>query len=124
MDPTFLLVTVSAVVVVVIGILIAVGVKFLERQSDRDAEASRLQLDILDALRRDPELRGATVLPVVTVNWRGSVTVELSGTTTTPELGDRLLQAVEREILRHPAKPRVVSRIGLPPDQPTARRTA
>jgi hypothetical protein len=125
MSPTLVLVAVSTTVVVVIGVLVALGVKFLERQSDREAAATRLQLDIGEALGRDPELRPVSILPVVTVNWRGGLTVELNGSAATPELRDAALRAVERETGRLKRQPRLVSRIGVvAPGPPVTRRTA
>lgn len=120
-----MLVVISTAVIAVIGVLVAFGVKFLERQSDREAAATRLQLDIGEALRRDPELRPVSLLPVVTANWRGKVTVELNGSAATPELRDAALRTIEREIGRLRRRPRLVSRIGVvAPGKPATRRTA
>jgi len=125
MAPTLVLVVVSTAVILVIGVVVAAGVKFLEHQSDREAAATRLQLDIGEALRRDPELRPVSILPVVSVNWRGRVTVELNGSAATPELRDAALRTIEHETGALTRRPRLVSRIGVgAAGHPVTRRTA
>lgn len=125
MGPTTVLVLISTVAILVIGLLVALGVKYLEKQSEREAEATCLQLDIAEALRRDPELRPVSILPVATVDWRGRLTIELNGSAATPELRDAALRTVEREMATLSLRPHVVSRIGVvAPGQPVTRRTA
>ncbi len=63
-----------------------------------------------------------SILPVVHVNWRGNVTVELNGSAATPELRDAALRTVERETETLKRRPRLVSRIGVvAPGQPVTR---
>jgi hypothetical protein len=103
--PTLLI---GVAVVVVIGLLIAWGVRRLEAHNRRDEEAARLTQALADPLAREPALAGAGVMPVVTVPWRGRPRVELTGWVSSREMRDAAVRAVEREAGRLGCAVRIV----------------
>jgi hypothetical protein len=99
-----------AVVLVVCG-LITLGVRYLEARSRREDEATRLQQVLSEPLAREPALAICSVLPVVSVPWRGPARVELTGWVPSPEIRDVALRTVEREAARLGQRVRIVDRI-------------
>jgi hypothetical protein len=87
----------SVAMVALVGGLITLGVSYLESRSRRDEDAARLQLALTGPLSRDPALAGASVLPVVSLPWRGPARVELTGCVRSRDLRDAAVRAVERE---------------------------
>ena len=119
--------TVSGVAagIALLGLLIAWGVRRLESNERREREATRLQERIAESISREPRLRMASLLPVVTVPRRGPVIVELTGEVASPRMRDVVLETARREVARacgagRPARPfTVVNRLGI-----AARRSA
>ena len=101
------------VAVVVVGVLIVAGVRYLEAQSRYDDEATRLQQALIEPLAREPGLTGSTVLPLVTMRLHGLVRVELTGWVPSPEVRDAAARVVERESARLGRRVRVVNRLAL-----------
>jgi hypothetical protein len=99
--------------VLVIGVLIALGVRYLEVQSRHDEEATRLQQALIEPLARDPLLAGSAVLPLVTMPLRGPARVELTGSVASREVRDAAERAVERESTRLGRRVSVVNRIDI-----------
>jgi hypothetical protein len=102
-----------AVVAVVAGLLIVVGigVKMFDLKRKREAEAVQLQAQLADALLREG---GLTITPTAHIPlWAGGpVTVELSGPApSSPEGREAALQLVEREAARIRPDVRVIDRI-------------
>jgi hypothetical protein len=102
-----------AVVSVIVGLLIVVGigVKMYDLKRKRDAEAVQLQAQLSDALLREG---GLTITPTAHIPlWAGGpVTVELSGPAPeSPEGREAALQLVEREAARIRPDVRVIDRI-------------
>lgn len=89
-----------AAAVVLIGLLIAWGVRRLEAGERREGEATRLQARIAESLSREPRLRMALLLPVVTVPRRGPVVVELTGEVASSQARDVVLETARREVAR------------------------
>ena len=105
--------SILAVVAVVAGLLIVVGigVKMFDLKRKREAEAVQLQAQLADALLREG---GLTITPTAHIPlWAGGpVTVELSGPPPeSPEGREAALQLVEREAARIRPDVRVVDRI-------------
>lgn len=86
--------------IVLLGLLIAWGVRRLEADERREREATRLQERIAECLSREPRLRAASLLPVVSVPRRGPVVVELTGEVPSAAARDLVLEAARREIAR------------------------
>lgn len=102
-----------AVVAVVAGLLIVVGigVKMFDLKRKREAEAVQLQAQLSDALLREG---GLAITPTAHIPlWAGGpVTVELSGPApSSPEGREAALQLVESEAARIRPDVRVVDRI-------------
>jgi hypothetical protein len=97
--------------VLVVGILIALGVRYLEAQSRHDEEATRLQQALIEPLAREPVLADGSVQPLVTLPLRGPARVELSGWVASPEARDAAGRAVERESARLGRRVRIVNRL-------------
>jgi membrane protein implicated in regulation of membrane protease activity len=93
------------------GVLIALGVRYLEAQSRHDEEATRLQQALIEPLARDPALAGSAVLPLVSVPLRGPARVELTGSVSSPEVRDAVVRTVERESARLGRRVRVINRL-------------
>ncbi len=102
---------IGGVVVLVAGGLITWGVLYLEEQNRRDARATRLQSDLTAALRRDPALTDLSILPVVQVPRAGPISVDLAGDVPSAATHDRLITAIEHELLRHPTDARIIDRL-------------
>jgi hypothetical protein len=87
-------------VAVGIVLLIAWGVRRLEAGERRERDATRLQERIAESISREPRLRTASMLPVVTVPRRGPVIVELTGEVESVRARDLVLQTARREVAR------------------------
>jgi hypothetical protein len=86
--------------IVLLGLLIAWGVRRLEANERREREATRLQERIAEAISREPRLRTASMLPVVSVPGSGPVIVELTGEVSSAHARDLILETVRREVAR------------------------
>jgi len=113
---------IGAVVALVIGGLIAWGVRHLEGRSARDEDAARLTQALTEPIAREPMLAGSGVMPVVTRPWRGRPRVELTGWVVSREMRDAAVRAVEREARRLARPVRVIDRLEIL--DRTTRRTA
>jgi hypothetical protein len=102
---------VGIAIVVVIGVLIALGVRYLEARSRRDEDAARLQQALSEPFARDPALAGCSVLPVTSLPLRGPALIELTGWVPSPEVGTVAVRAVEREAARLGQQIRIVDRL-------------
>ncbi len=109
------------VAVVVVGVLIVAGVRYLEAQSRYDDEATRLQQALIEPLAREAVLAGSTVLPLVTMPLHGLIRVELTGWVPSAEVREAAGRAVEREFARLGRRVRVVNRLELVSQQGIAR---
>lgn len=98
-------------VVLVVGVLIALGVRYLETQSRHDEEATRLQQALIEPLAREPALAGSSVLPLVTLPLRGPARVELTGRVPSRDVRDAAGRAVERESARLGRRVRIFNRL-------------
>jgi hypothetical protein len=95
----------------VVGLLIALGVRYREVQSRRDEEATRLEQALVEPLARDPALAGSCVLPLVSIPLRGPARVELTGRVTSADVRDAARRTVEREFARLGRRLRVVNHL-------------
>ena len=87
-------------VAVAIALLIVWGVRRLEADDRREREATRLQDRIAESISREPRLRMASMLPVVSVPRRGPVVVELTGEVASVRARDLVLETARREVAR------------------------
>ncbi|HEU4370142.1 MAG TPA: hypothetical protein VFV05_18110 [Methylomirabilota bacterium] len=97
--------------VVTIGMLIALGVRYLEARSRGDEEAARLQLALSEPLARAPELAGSAVRPVVSLSVNGRPRVELTGWVPSVDVREAAVRAVEHEAERLGRPVRIVDRL-------------
>jgi predicted component of type VI protein secretion system len=104
---------------VVVGALIALGVRYLEARSRRDEAAARLQQAICEPLAHEPGMRECSVLPIVSLPMRGAARIELTGWVSSAETREAVTRAVQREAARLGQPVRVVDRL-----QVTMRRPA
>jgi hypothetical protein len=88
---------IGGAVVLVVGLLIAWGVQYLEHHRRRDEDAARLAAALTEPLAREPALAGAAVRPVVTWPSRQRPRVELTGWVRTAKMREAAVRAVERE---------------------------
>src|SRR5215470_3996130 len=82
------------------GVLIAIGVRYLERNRSWRAKADRLQAKLVSELGYDRTLTGMSFVPAVSVDADGVTKITVSGVVPTPTDRVRLLRAVERETAR------------------------
>jgi len=97
--------------VVAIGVIIALGVRYLEARSRRDEEAARLQMALSEPLARAPALAGCAVRPVVSLSVNGRPRVELTGWVPSVDLRQAAVRAVEHEAERLGRRVRIVDRL-------------
>jgi hypothetical protein len=102
--------------VLVVGVLIALGVRYLEAQSRHDEEATRLQQALVEPLAHEAALAGSAVVPLVTIPLRGPARVELTGWVPSGDVRDAAVRAVEREAARLGRRIRVVVRMDVQDD--------
>jgi hypothetical protein len=111
-------------VVVVIGVLIALGVRVLEARSRRDEEAAGLQQALTEPLAREPALANCSVLPVASLPLGGRPRVELTGWVSSAAARDRAVQVVEQETTRLGRRVRIVDRLSIVGEGGPVRRPA
>jgi hypothetical protein len=105
------LVAIGLASVLVVGGLIALGVRYLELRGRREEEAARLQIALTEPLAREPALGGGSVVPVVSLPLRGPARVELTGWVASREMRDVAVRAVTREGQRLGQALRVIDRV-------------
>ena len=86
--------------VVTVGVLISIGVRYLERRRLWRERAEHLQRRLVVALRRDTTLAGLVLVPEVSVDADGVTNVALSGVVPSEADRDRVVQAVRRQAAR------------------------
>ena len=87
-----------------------------EARKDRHEEvASQFGVDLAAALARDPRLRAAAILPVVTIPVAGRPTVEVTGRVASAGVRDIALDVVAREAARLRPGIDVVDRLEIVP---------
>ena len=104
-------VVIGAVVLIVVGLLIAWGVRSLEVGRRHDEDAARLTEALSAPLAREPTLAGSGVMPVVTRPWRGRPRVELTGWVPSREIRDAAVRAIEREATKLGRSVRIIDSI-------------
>ena len=87
-------------VAIAIALLIAWGVRRLEANERREREATQLQDRIAESISREPRLRMAWMVPVVSVPRQGPVIVELTGEAASVHARDLALELARREVAR------------------------
>ena len=91
-------VAIVSAVAVGIAVLIAWGVRRLEANERREREATQLQDRIAESISREPRLRMASMVPVVSVPRQGPVIVELTGEVASVQARDLALETARREV--------------------------
>jgi hypothetical protein len=100
---------------VLISILVVWGVRILGRKERHEEAASQIGVDLATALARDPRLRGAAILPVVTIPVAGRPSVEVTGRVASAGVRDLALEVVNREATRLRPGMDVVDRLEIVP---------
>jgi hypothetical protein len=100
---------------VLVSILVVWGVRILGRKERHEEAASQIGVDLASALARDPRLRGAAILPVVTIPVAGRPSVEVTGRVTSAGVRDLALEVVNREATRLRPGMDVVDRLEIVP---------
>jgi hypothetical protein len=111
-------------IVVLIGGLIALGVRYLESRSRRDEEAAGLQQALSEPLAREPALANCSVLPVATMPISGRPRVELTGWVPSVAARDAAVHVVEHEAERLGRQVRIVDRLAIVGEGGPVRRPA
>src|SRR5438046_1157660 len=86
--------------VVTVGVLISIGVRYLERRRLWRERAEHLQRRLVVALKRDTTLAGLVFVPEVAVDADGVTNVALSGVVPSEADRDRVVRAVRRQVAR------------------------
>ena len=100
---------------VLISILVVWGVRILGRKERHEETASQIGVDLAAALARDPRLRGAAILPVVTIPVAGRPSVEVTGRVASAGVRDLALEVVDREATRLRPGMDIVDRLEIVP---------
>ena len=90
----------GAAIVVVVGILVAWGVRMLERRNRAESHEDRIQAAVAEALAREPELGAASMLPVATLPVEGRPTLELTGSVPSAAARERAVRIARAEVSR------------------------
>ena len=109
--------------IVVIGILVAWGVRALEAQRRRDQEASRLQSAIAALIQADPRLRGLPIMPIVQIPKKGPARLTLTGQVPSGETREALHRVAERSTAGLPREFTVEDRTKIVPSVGSRRAT-
>ncbi len=96
---------------VVASLLLAWGVRLLARRDRDEEEASRMGVDIVAALAREPRLREAAILPVATIPLEGRPSLEVTGRVPSASAHDLALDIITRELTRVRPGMRVIDRL-------------
>ncbi|HXG02064.1 MAG TPA: hypothetical protein VNO23_01445 [Candidatus Binatia bacterium] len=86
----------TAVVCLAAGVLIALGVRYLERGRPRRVAGEAVQGELVGRLRQVGEATGLAVVPEVRVTGRERVVITISGVVPTDEARRQVLGAVDR----------------------------
>src|SRR5437879_564876 len=86
--------------VVTVGVVISIGVRYLERRRLWRERAEHLQRRLVVALKRDTTLAGLVFVPEVAVDADGVTNVALSGVVPSEADRDRGVRAVRRQVAR------------------------
>ncbi len=86
--------------VVTVGVVISIGVRYLERRRLWRERAEHLQRRLVVALKRDTTLAGLVFVPEVSVDADGVTNVALSGVVPSEADRDRVVRAVRRQVAR------------------------
>lgn len=108
---TWQYVSIGIAVVLLTGVLVALGVRYLEAQSRREQRASELQIRLTGPISREPILRDAPVLATAHVPRRGPVVVEVTGRVVSAAARDAALRIAETETARSFDDYRIVDRL-------------
>jgi len=106
-------VSLGIAVVLFTGVLVALGVRYLEAQSRRESRASELEVRITGPVSREPSLSHASVLATAHIPRRGPVTVEVTGRVPSPAARDAALRIAETETARAFDDYRIVDRLAV-----------
>jgi hypothetical protein len=91
----------AAAVVVVVGLAVAWGVRALERRNRAElGGAERIQTLVGEALAREPQLRGASILPVASLPVEGRSSLELTGYVSSAAARERAVRVARGELAR------------------------
>jgi len=104
-------VSLGIAVVLFTGVLVALGVRYLEAQSRRESRASELEVRITGPVSQEPSLSTASVLATAHVPRRGPVTVEVTGRVPSSAARDTALRIAETETARSFGDYRIVDRL-------------
>ncbi|HEY3068429.1 MAG TPA: hypothetical protein VGL09_21770 [Methylomirabilota bacterium] len=110
-----MLVGIGIVAVVVVGLLVAWGVRALEAQRERDEEASRLQAAIAALIQANPRLQGLPIQPTVQIPRKGPATLTLTGQVRSTEAREALRRVLERSTAGLPRRFTVDDRTAIVP---------
>jgi hypothetical protein len=94
------LVMLGVALVVIAGVLIAIGVRYLERRRLWRDRAGHLQRRLVAALNQDGALADLVFVPEVSVDADGVTSVVLTGVVPSDADRDRVVHAVRREVAR------------------------
>src|SRR5437773_10385312 len=86
--------------VVTVGVLISIGVRYLERRRLWRERAEHLQRRLVVALKRDTTLAGLVFVPEGAVDADGVTNAALPGVVPSEADRDRVLGAVRRQVAR------------------------
>src|SRR5437867_10936535 len=86
--------------VVTVGVLISIGVRYLERRRLWRERAEHLQRRLVVALKRDTTLAGLVFVPEVSVDADGVTNVALSGVVASEVDRHRVVLDVRRKVAR------------------------
>src|SRR5687767_608863 len=112
---TWPVVLVAVALVLIVGVLIAWGVRGLERRNRAESRAERIQQAVGEVIARDPSLAGSAILPVASFPLDGPPTLELTGSVPSAEAREQVLRLARRELGRVRPGMQAVDRLDIVP---------
>jgi hypothetical protein len=119
---TWPVILLGAGAVLFIGLLIAWGVKTLDRRDREDLTAEQIQTVIGDAIAREPSLADASILPVGSIPLDGRPLLELTGHVPSADARARAVRVAQRQLARVRPGMQVVDRLEVDPSLGRRRR--
>jgi hypothetical protein len=95
--------------------LVVLGVRVLGRRERAEEAASRIGVDLTAALAREPRLRDAAILPVVSLPLATRPSVEITGRVPSLSARDLAVELARREVEHLRPGMRVVDRLEITP---------
>lgn len=112
----------AVLVVLLVGLLVAWGVRLLEGRNRAETQAERIQTAVGEEIARAVPPDDAAILPVATLPVEGRPSLELTGSVSSADARRRALDAAERALARVRPGMEIVDHLTVAPTRADRRR--